>query len=1132
MPSRSKRSKVIEFPCSVCRKNVNNNHPAMVCSHCGLWSHNKCNNIDKTHYRLHQLNEELTFHCVKCVEDILPFMSLNDIEYTNFMVNGGTPSANNVTFTNFDPTNTQKQLFDKLNQEINDYNTRAMDDDNEPDFDQLLPCNYYDVKEFTDCKFDKNSFSIMHLNIHSIQLHIDDLRTLLNLLDYSFDIIAISESKLKSDPVVNISLAGYKSPLHTFTESEKGGTMLYIKDGINYKPRKDLEIYESKVLESTFIEIINAGDSNNLIGVIYRHPHMNTDAFINDKLNGLMHKLSLEKNKKVYLAGDFNFDLLKLTNHADTSHFYEKITSNLFTALITLPTKINSKSNTLIDNIFTNDLNPDAVSGNLTVCISDHLPSFTIIPKLRTHLPKTHNIQIRDMKNFDRESFMNDISNVDWNSSIDENNVNSSFDHILDKANEIMDKHVPLRKLTNKEFKRRYKPWITNGILKSIARKNKLYNKYTRTKNVLIKHNVFIEYKILRNRLNELIRISKKTHYQRFFTEHNNNLKKVWQGIKEIVNIKNKNMSTPTCIEVNGNIISDPKLVCNNFNDYFVNIADNILNKRKYGGNKQFTEYMKNPVNSSFVFNPCDPEEVELLINLLSVSKASGPNGIPTNILQMISKEISPALSKVFNIAVQTGTHPERLKLVNVIPIFKKGSRLLVSNYRPISLLSNLNKIFEKLMYRRMYDFIEKNNVLYSLQYGFRAKHSTTHALISITEKIRSALDGNKVSCGIFVDLQKAFDTVNHEILLKKLYHYGFRGIVNDWFRSYLNDRKQKVGLNGFESDIKTLRHGVPQGSVLGPILFLLYINDLHNCIQHCHTYHFADDTNLLNISDNYKTLQKQVNTDLANLSNWLLANKISLNKDKTELIYFHKVRSPLPSDSDIKIKLNGSTLSHTGKIKYLGVYLDETLSGSYHCEELTKKLCRANGILSKARHYVPPEILRNIYFATFSSNLLYGSQIWGQSQKTITDSIHRLQKKAVRIMSFSEFREHSEPLFKRLEILKVQDAIFLQNCTFVYDFFHDNLPKSFVDIFCKLAYNQNNNTRNTNLGMLFIPQYNSVTYGHKCIYKLCIDSWNSITYILRDLKDDNDLPIDLHSISRGQLKEKITKYLLDEYSE
>ena len=243
------------------------------------------------------------------------------------------------------------------------------------------------------------------------------------------------------------------------------------------------------------------------------------------------------------------------------------------------------------------------------------------------------------------------------------------------------------------------------------------------------------------------------------------------------------------------------------------------------------------------------------------------------------------------------------------------------------------------------------------------------------------------------------------------------------------------------------------------------------------------------------------------------------------------EVRSRLPPN-DIKIKLNGKVLIHTGKIKYLGVYLDETLSGKQHCEELTKKLSRANGILSKARHYVPPEILRNIYFATFSSNLLYGSQIWGQTQKTLIDKIHKLQKKAVRIMTFSEFQEHSEPLFKQLEILKVQDAIFLQNCLFVYDFFHDKLPKSFVDIFSKLVDNQNNNTRNTNLGMLVIPQYKSVTYGKKSIYNLCIESWNSITYKLRDLKDDNDLPINLHSISRGQLKDKIIKYCLDEYDE
>ena len=213
------------------------------------------------------------------------------------------------------------------------------------------------------------------------------------------------------------------------------------------------------------------------------------------------------------------------------------------------------------------------------------------------------------------------------------------------------------------------------------------------------------------------------------------------------------------------------------------------------------------------------------------MSKASGPNGIPTKILQMISNIISIPLSKIINISIVTGTHPERLKMVKVIPIFK-GSRLVVSNYRPISLLSNLNTMFEKVVYKRIYDFIEKFDCLYTQQFGFRAKYSTTHALINITEKIRSALEENKVACGILVDLQKAFVTVNHEIILEKLNYYGFRGIINFWFRSYLHDRKQKVCINGFKSETKSINHGVPQGSVLGPILFLLYINDFHECIK------------------------------------------------------------------------------------------------------------------------------------------------------------------------------------------------------------------------------------------------------------------------------------------------------------
>ena len=243
---------------------------------------------------------------------------------------------------------------------------------------------------------------------------------------------------------------------------------------------------------------------------------------------------------------------------------------------------------------------------------------------------------------------------------------------------------------------------------------------------------------------------------------------------------------------------------------------------------------------------------------------------------------------KFFNLSFQTGKFPSNLKLAKVIPILKnKGSSNDVSNYRLISLLSNIDKIFEKLVHSRDTNFLEQHNSIFMYQFGFRNKHSTNHALINLTEKIRQNRDKNLYTCGIFIDLQKAFDTVDHKILLSKLEHYGIRGIQNNWFKSYLSNRHQFVFASGTKSAFLEIKDGVPQGSVLGPLLFLIYINDLPSSIKNSIVSLFADDTCLLSSDKNLESLNVKINDDLQALSNWLKSNKISLNATKTEVIIF-----------------------------------------------------------------------------------------------------------------------------------------------------------------------------------------------------------------------------------------------------
>ena len=266
---------------------------------------------------------------------------------------------------------------------------------------------------------------------------------------------------------------------------------------------------------------------------------------------------------------------------------------------------------------------------------------------------------------------------------------------------------------------------------------------------------------------------------------------------------------------------------------------------------------------------------------------ACGPNSISTNFLIEFSQFLVPPLASIVNKSIREGLFPSLNKEADVCPIHKKNEKDRCENYRPISLLPNISKIFERIMYNRLINFLNESEIIYEFQFGFRKHYSTSHALLSIVEQIRSALDKNQFACGVFIDLEKAFDTVNHEILLSKLNHYGIRGVANKWFHSYLNNRHQKVSINGESSKMLPITCGVPQGSILGPLLFLIYINDMHLAVKSSTMYHFADDTNLLYSCKSLKVLHKRLNKDLELLYDWLCANRLSLNTGKTEFIVF-----------------------------------------------------------------------------------------------------------------------------------------------------------------------------------------------------------------------------------------------------
>ena len=335
----------------------------------------------------------------------------------------------------------------------------------------------------------------------------------------------------------------------------------------------------------------------------------------------------------------------------------------------------------------------------------------------------------------------------------------------------LLDTYAPLKKINKYKLKFKSKPWITLGLQKSISVKNKLLANFINKKDPILKEEFHTNYKKYRYLLSTLMKKSKQAYYDKYFKRNWNNIKNIWKGIKSLISLKAVASSVPTVLSLdNGDTITNPYDIANTFNNYFASMAEITKKSIKYS-HKHFSDYLSNESSSAIFLQPTDKEEIANIISSLNSNKASGPNSIPYRILFLLKNELSKQLADLFNLSFMTGVFPSVLKTTKVVPVFKKDSKLNYSNYRPISLLSNIEKILEKLMYKRLYTFFDYNNIIYDLQFGSRQQYSTSHALINITENIRKALDDGNIGCGVFVDLQKAFDTVEHQILLAKLNH-------------------------------------------------------------------------------------------------------------------------------------------------------------------------------------------------------------------------------------------------------------------------------------------------------------------------------------------------------------------------
>ena len=946
----------------------------------------------------------------------------------------------------------------------------------------------YDMNDFV--KFYKmpmlndHAFTLLSLNIRSIGRNILEFDMFLHNLNRCVDIIVLTECWTQAADL-------YKNYFQLYNvifsdKSNRSGGVAIFYNKLTIKPQ-DFLINVVQGADTVMLTFNSDKLSNQKILAVYRSPSQDANIFLNS-----IKKLSTTiEHKPTIIVGDFNLNLLNYFNDVRTETLYDNLLESGYSPVIETPTRITNNSlGSIIDQIFINFNvihQPDQnYSGNINAKITDHQVQYLILTNSRSKMVKGTNVYFN--RSYDDSSVIKFTQSLIENNSLcDTNSIsnpNILYNEFSNNLLNIFENSFPIKKIKKRKITN--KRWFNHECISAHKKKISLYKKFQKSRSIYDEY----EYKKQNRLYKNLIKHTKNEFHRETVKKCKGNSRQTWKVLNQLLGKCNDKSSI--CLRINGEIICDARTNANALNKYFNTVGKvhgfNPLHSDSY------EPFLGKKEVDSFFYYDITPDEVVNILKKLDVTKATF-DVIPLKIFKTCPKFVFRELAFIFNKCIKEGIMPDKLKHSRIIPVHKGGSKLDCTNYRPISLLSYIDKILEKAIHKRLYTFLNRCNFFCKNQYGFRENHSTEIALMSVMNRIYKLLDDSKFVLLISVDFRKAFDVIRHDILIRKLEHYGIRGFMLDWFKSYLSERSHLTMVDSISSNYLHVKTGIPQGSSLGPLLFLIYINDLKNIFDDNEFNVFADDTTLIVTSDNLKDLMAIGNRKLTLLDNFLKTNGISINEAKTAYMILSpkgKLKNQIPDP----LYCYNKPLGQVNVVKLLGISIDKRLSFSHHIENVMKnRLRKFIPIFYKLRNFLSTKTMLMIYYSNIYSILSYCILVYGTANLTFLRKLDRLHSRILKII----LRVNTENLPTEMNdnnILDVNGIYKFKLLTLGHKLIYNSysLPE-----FLKHQYKSSEHLNIRNKDDYNVPYYRTST-GQKCIdFRLC-EFWNNLPRSVKDI--------------------------------